>query len=64
MTNDNCHTSKIQSLWRTYTIRSQMWYMKRFDGTHTVGSCTFKNQKITGNTDRYNVLAHTTVDLN
>ena len=64
MANDNHYTSKIQSIWRTYTIRSQMWYMNRFHGTHAVGSCLFKNKKFIGNSNNYNTLAHTTIDLN
>lgn len=51
---------KIQSLWRAYTIRSQLWYMRRFKGMHVVGGNTFKDQKCTGTTNYYNTMIHTT----
>jgi len=53
----------IQSLWRGYTIRSQMWYMERFKGTHEVGHTIFEHKKATGTTPCYNTCIHTTMPV-
>ncbi len=60
--NDN-YIYKIQSFWRGYTIRSQLWYMNRFDGTHVVGDCVFTNKSYKGRSPIYNHLTHVTTPV-